>query len=211
MATQQTKKKTVETEQAIDMKNENESLKKQLEEQENKMKELMAKMEMMTQIVANQSNAAQTKKSIASQRKIEFVNMIGGTLILKGSSVYEIVGRFNSATYPEQEAQVILANTRNAIQSGYAYITDSQFVEENNLSGLYSTILNNNELKNLLDNSYDKVLDIYKNSSDGQKNIIIEYVTEKLENGQKVDANVLVELSKLSGVNLMQIGEMKEE
>ena len=44
MATQQTKKKTVETEQAIDMKNENESLKKQLEEQENKMKELMAKM-----------------------------------------------------------------------------------------------------------------------------------------------------------------------
>ena len=50
----------------------------------------------------------------------------------------------------------------------------SQFVEENNLSGLYSTILNNNELKNLLDNSYDKVLDIYKNSSDGQKNIITE-------------------------------------
>lgn len=193
----------------IDTVSENEALKKQLAEQEAKMQELMGKMEMMTQLLANQAQPA--KKTVASQRKIEFVNMVGGTLVLRGSNVYEIGGRFNSATFPEQEAQVIIANTKNAVNNGLVYITDAQFVEENGLSGLYSTMLDNKTLMNLLNNSYDKVIDIYKNSSENQRSIIIEYIIEKQEKGEHVDANILVELGKLSGVNLMEYGVKKEE
>ena len=62
----------------------------------------------------------------------------------------------------------------------------------------------------LYKNSED-VCEIYKNASDSQKKIIVDMVMEKQINEEKVDANVLVDLGKLCGIDFMKIEPLEKE
>ena len=53
--------------------------------------------------------------------------------------------------------------------------------------------------------------EVYKNASDGQKRIILDMVSDKRLNGQPIDANILMELGKLSGVNFMDIDPLDDD
>ena len=99
---------------------------------------------------------------------------------------------------------------QNAIRSGLVYIADAQFVEENELEEAYRGLLDDKKFKTLLDNKSEYVIEVYKNASPSQQNIIIDMIVEKKTNGEDVDANVLLVLGKLSGKDLINI-EPEEE
>ena len=99
---------------------------------------------------------------------------------------------------------------QNAIRSGMVYIADAQFVEENDLAETYQYLLSDEKLKTLLDNSSGHVIEIYKNASLPQQEIIIKMVVDKKQRGGNVDGNVLVELGKLSGKDLVNIEPEQE-
>ncbi len=181
---------------------ENTALKSQLEE-------LKAQMLMMQQMMAIQNgNQVASKKS---DRMIRFVNLIPGTLVLRGSVIWKIEGQFAYHDFLESEATVIVSNMANLIREGGVYIADAQFIDDHNLTDVYRYIFTDDQMRELLDKDSKYVVDAYKMANDTQKQIIIDMITEKKLAGGDVDANILFEIGRLSGQNLLELNDEEED
>lgn len=178
-------------------------LKAKLAAQEKQMAEMMAKMQEMmnAQMATPTSVIADNKKT----RSIKFINLASGGLTLKGNRFYHMDKQFDSRMIPESEARVIVNNMPNTMVSGVVYIADADFVREVELDGAYAEMLSDEQVKSLLHKSAAEVCDIYRNASDTQKRIIVDMVSDRRLEGLPVDANIVVELGKLCGKDLMGI------
>ena len=189
-------------EESSNLEQENDNLKAQIEEMQSQMQMMMAQMAML--------NMQQPKQEPKKDRKITFVNMTKGSLVLKGTQFWTIDGQFNSRTFSEKEARVIVDNMDKGIRAGSVYITDTEFIEENELSDAYVDILSVEDLKNLFDKDSKYIISVYKTVSDSQKKVIIDMIVDMKMNGVSVDGNVLVELGKLCGKDLVGIEPLEE-
>ena len=195
-ATKSQKEETMATEATDNAVSENEVLKAQIAE-------MKAQMELMAQMMANKSN--EPVRSAQNDRMITFVNLTNGTAMLKGNQNWALEGQYASRSFLEREARIIVNNMPNMIRSGMVYIADSQFVQDNDLADVYMNMLSDTDLKNLLAKDASYVIDVYKNVSDGQKQIIIDMILEQRRAGEKVDGNILTELSELCGKDLIHV------
>lgn len=189
-----------------DNSKENDLLKKQIEE-------LQAQMQIMAQMMASASvsnTEVKTQKN-DDNRLIPFINMTTGTYVLKGTRThYVIEGQFVKRNFTVREAKDIVLNMPKTFAEGNVYIADADFVEENDLSYAYKNILSDTQLKNLLNREPNYVIEVYKNASESQKEIIIRMIEDKKISEQFVDANILVELGKLCGKDLVNMEPMPE-
>ena len=201
-----TKKATEPTTPVVDT--EKEQLKAQLAEQQKRMEEIMAQMQVLMQA---QSNSTMPTKSVNSNKQIVFINMTAGGLNLKGTRMYHIDNQFGTKSVQESEARVIVANMPNTIAEGYVYIPDNEFLESCNMGGVYDGMLNDEQMKTLLNQDANYVCDVFENATDSQKRIIIDMVSDRQLNGNSVDANILIRLGKLAGVNFLDIEPLEEE
>lgn len=163
---------------------------------------LQAQMEMMTKMLATNQSHTEAKRP---ERNIKFINLVDGTLVLKGSNIWTIEGQLNSRNFIEREARMIITNSNSLIRSGAVYIADEEFVEENDLGEIYRYLMNDDELKGLLDKPSGEVIETYKNVPDMQKKIIIGMIVSKRLKGENVDGNVLMQIGALSGKDLISI------
>ena len=187
---------------------EKEQLKAQLAEQQKRMEEMMAQMQVLMQA---QSNSTTSAKPVSSNKQIVFINMTSGGLNLKGTRMYHIDNQFGTKSVQESEARVIVANMPNTIAEGYVYIPDNEFLESCNMGGVYDGMLNDEQMKTLLNQDANYVCDVFENATDSQKRIIIDMVSDRQLNGNPVDANILVRLGKLCGVDFLNIEPLEEE
>ena len=187
---------------------EKEQLKAQLAEQQKRMEEMMAQMQVLMQA---QSNSTTPTKPVNSNKQIVFINMTSGGLNLKGTRMYHIDNQFGTKSVQESEARVIVANMPNTIAEGYVYIPDNEFLESCNMGGVYDGMLNDEQMKTLLNQDANYVCDVFENATDSQKRIIIDMVSDRQLNGNSVDANILVRLGKLCGVDFLNIEPLEEE
>ena len=201
-----TKKATAPTTPVVDT--EKEQLKAQLAEQQRRMEEMMAQMQVLMQA---QSNFTMPTKSVNSNKQIVFINMTSGGLNLKGTRMYHIDNQFGSKSVQESEARVIVANMPNTIAEGYVYIPDNEFLESCNMGGVSDGMLNDEQMKTLLNQDANYVCDVFENATDSQKRIIIDMVSDRQLNGNPVDANILVRLGNLAGVDFLDIEPLEEE
>ena len=201
-----TKKATAPTTPVVDT--EKEQLKAQLAEQQRRMEEMMAQMQVLMQA---QSNSTMPTKSVNPNKQIVFINMTSGGLNLKGTRMYHIDNQFGAKSVQESEARVIVANMPNTIAEGYVYIPDNEFLESCNMGGVYDGMLNDEQMKTLLNQDANYVCDVFENATDSQKRIIIDMVSDRQLNGNPVDANILVRLGNLAGVDFLDIEPLEEE
>ena len=201
-----TKKATAPNTPVVDT--EKEQLKAQLAEQQKRMEEMMAQMQVLMQA---QSNSTTSTKPVNSNKQIVFVNMTSGGLNLKGTRMYHIDNQFGTKSVQESEARVIVANMPNTIAEGYVYIPDNEFLESCNMGGVYDGMLNDEQMKTLLNQDANYVCDVFENATDSQKRIIIDMVSDRQLNGNPVDANILVRLGNLAGVDFLDIEPLEEE
>lgn len=201
-----TKKETAPITPVVDT--EKEQLKAQLAEQQKRMEEMMAQMQVLMQA---QSNSTTSTKPVNSNKQIVFINMTSGGLNLKGTRMYHIDNQFGAKSVQESEARVIVANMPNTIAEGYVYIPDNEFLESCNMGGVYDGMLNDEQMKTLLNQDANYVCDVFENATDSQKRIIIDMVSDRQLNGNSVDANILVRLGKLAGVDFLDIEPLEEE
>ena len=201
-----TKKETAPIAPVVDT--EKEQLKAQLAEQQKRMEEMMAQMQVLMQA---QSNSTMPTKSVNSNKQIVFINMTSGGLNLKGTRMYHIDNQFGTKSVQESEARVIVANMPNTIAEGYVYIPDNEFLESCNMGGVYDGMLNDEQMKTLLNQDANYVCDVFENANDSQKRIIIDMVSDRQLNGNPVDANILIRLGKLAGVDFLDIEPLEEE
>ena len=201
-----TKKATAPTTPVVDT--EKEQLKAQLAEQQKRMEEIMAQMQVLMQA---QSNSTMSTKPVNSNKQIVFINMTSGGLNLKGTRMYHIDNQFGAKSVQESEARVIVANMPNTIAEGYVYIPDNEFLESCNMGGVYDGMLNDEQMKTLLNQDANYVCDVFENATDSQKRIIIDMVSDRQLNGNPVDANILVRLGKLAGVDFLDIEPLDDK
>ena len=187
---------------------EKEQLKAQLAEQQRRMEEMMAQMQVLMQA---QSNSTTSTKPVNSNKQIVFINMTSGGLNLKGTRMYHIDNQFGAKSVQESEARVIVANMPNTIAEGYVYIPDNEFLESCNMGGVYDGMLNDEQMKTLLNQDANYVCDVFENATDSQKRIIIDMVSDRQLNGNSVDANILIRLGKLAGVNFLDIEPLDDK
>lgn len=183
--------------------NENQQLKQE-------MAEMKAQMELMMKMMANSQNT-QSAPIKTKEKNITFVNMTTGTVVLRGNQSYKIEGQFAKRSFLEREARLIVNNMPKLITSGMVYITDAEFVAENDLSGVYQNILNNEQLAALLTHDASVVVDTYQNVSPEQQSIIIDMVIEQKLQKKDVDANILMKLGQLSGKDLINYDTPEDE
>ena len=200
-----TEAEVVETNPAIE---ENEALKAKIAEQEQQMADLMAQIKVMMQAQAA-TNPVNIEEKAA--RGIKFISLVPGGLTLKGNRMYHIDKQFSYKMIPESEARAILSNMPNTVASGMVYIADKEFVNKNDLSGVYEEILSDKQLKELLQQNANDVCEIYKQASMAQREIIVDMVVNRKLNGLPIDANIVVEIGKLCGKDLMSITPEEEE
>lgn len=210
MATQtkrnSTSSTTKEKEQVVETKSfleqENEDLKKQMEDMKAQM-ELLAK-----QISFNAESKDDGKKQ---ERYIKFISLVPGVLVLRGTQNWKIEGQFQERSFLEREARMIVNNSKGVIQSGYVYIADADFVQKNDLDTIYMTILNDTQLKTLLDQKFNEVIEIYKSAPKSQQDIIVQMIMEKKAAGVEIDANILTQIGKLCNRDLINDIEYDDE
>ena len=193
-----TVKNTNEVNQIVNntLEQENELLKKQMEAMQAQMDLLVKQMTMN----ANTNNTINQKP----ERNIEFINMVPGTLVLKGNQIWKIEGQFNSRSFLEREARIVVNNMQNTIRSGYVYIADYDFIQENELTEVYDTMLSDQQLKDLLNKNFKEVVEIYKTVPKAQQDIIVSMIKAKKESGADVDANILIQIGELCGQDLLR-------
>lgn len=176
---------------------ENEALKAQIEAMQAQMKALMENMA--------KPEVVEAPKPKKESKTIKFVNLTKGSVVLKGSQFWRIEKQFASRSFSEREARVIVSNMNNFVRSGAVFITDAQFVEDNDLADSYENIISDKKLMNLLNQHYSDVIETYNMASDEQKKIIVDMIIEKREKGVAIDGNILMEIGRLSGKDLMSI------
>lgn len=178
-------------------------------ELKNRLAELEALVKKMSEN-AQQTPVVELVKKEKKEKSVPFVNMTAGTLVLRGSQMWTIEGQFKSRKFSEREAIVILSNMNNCIRSGKVYIADADFIQENDLYDAYQYILSDKELKTIFDREPTYIIEAYKMVADGQKQIIIDMVIDRVSKGLSVDANVLLQLGKLSGKDLLNIEPLED-
>lgn len=183
----------------------------QLKAQAEQIAKLQAQLELMMKAQTNTQSVPTQSESTKKRKMIKIVNLAAGGLTLQGSRIIRIEKQFDSVTVTENEARLIISNMPNSARSGVFYITDADFVEENNLDDAYQTMLDEKQLKTLLSKNVKEVLDIYRNAPDAQKKIINNMIVNGRLMGIPIDANILMELGKLSGVDYLNIEEMEQD
>lgn len=192
----------------VEAANESDALKETIAKQQAQMQEMMAQIALLMKAQSAPTAPAEQPKK---QNNIKFINLTAGSMNLRGTRMYNIPKQFGFKMLGEAEARLVVNNMPNAIADGYIYIANKAFVHECELDDLYADMLDEVQLKALLNENANDVCEVYKNASEGQKRIILDMVSDKRLNGQPVDANILVELGKLSGVDFMNIDPLDDK
>lgn len=202
-------KENIENNKIVDK--EKELLKEKIALQEKEMADLKAQMELLLKSFSNKEEKKEDNTAKNNKKTIKFINMTTGGFTIRGTRLYHLDKQFDFQVFSESEARVIVNNMPNSIANGQLYIADHDFIEACELDYIYENLIDDKTLKNLLNKNSEDVCEIYKNASDFQKKIIVDMVTEKQINEEKIDANVLVDLGKLCGIDFMKIEPLEKE
>ena len=202
-------KENIENNKIVDK--EKELLKEKIALQEKEMADLKAQMELLLKSFSNKEEKKEDNTAKNNKKTIKFINMTTGGFTIRGTRLYHLDKQFDFQVFSESEARVIVNNMPNSIANGQLYIADHDFIEACELDYIYENLIDDKTLKDLLNKNSEDVCEIYKNASDFQKKIIVDMVTEKQINEEKIDANVLVDLGKLCGIDFMKIEPLEKE
>ena len=207
MATATTKKTTTTTTSTTE-KPETDS---RIAEQANEIAELKAQIALLMKAQKASTQTTTVESTPKKKKNVTIINLFAGGLTVKGNSYYHFDKQFDKRAFSEAEATAIVNNMPNAAREGIFYITDAQFVEDNDLSDAYENMIDDVKMKAILSLDANSVLVLYKNASEAQKAIIENMIVNGRLNGEALDANILVELGKITGKNYMEIETMDKE
>lgn len=209
MATATTKKTTTAT--TATSTTEKPETNSRIAEQANEIAELKAQIALLMKAQKTSTQTTTVESTPKKKKNVTIINLFAGGLTVKGNSYYHFDKQFDKRAFSEAEATAIVNNMPNAAREGIFYITDAQFVEDNDLSDAYENMIDDVKMKTILSLDANSVLVLYKNASEAQKTIIENMIVNGRLNGEALDANILVEIGKITGKNYMEIETMDKE
>ncbi len=203
--TKTTQEKTVKT-----PKDDVAELKQRLSEQQEQIEKLMQAL------LNNQQDGSQFNKAdsdIGADEEIEIIsltpnrlNILGeaGSVLISFDKMYEE----QLIDYASLKDALRNRTNREMAKKGRFYINDERVVTKLRLKNDYKNILTPEQLKHILNSDVNKAIELYKLAPIGQKSTIVEIIKQSKFNGEDIDYNLLRELTKLSGVDLVNIEDV---
>ena len=128
---------------------------------------------------------------------------VGGLNLLNGEYEFKEFGEIQEI--PFEDLRKIVRVHRSFAENGLFYIVNDFVVKKLKLERYYTRLLNVEDMNNLFKLDCESVIELYNLSHENQKNVIVERVIDKKLKGENIDANILVQLGKLCGKNLLEI------
>jgi len=108
------------------------------------------------------------------------------------------------------ELTQIKETQRNFARKGYFLINNPSAVRLLGLEEDYKKVLNVEKINNILSNSVDAEK-LFKSANEGQRNIIVDMLINKLVLGEKIDMNLIYKISNASGIDInKKVADQKE-
>ena len=170
-------------------------------------------MEMLSQSVNISSTPNNKDNDISADEEIEIISLTpnrlniigeGGSILVSFDKMYEE----QLVDYASLKDALRIRVNREMAKKGRFYINDERVVNKLRLKNDYKNILSPEQLQHLLAIDVSKAIELYKLAPKGQKSAIIEIVKQSKFNGDNIDYNLLNELTKLSGVDLVNVEDV---
>lgn len=171
-----------------------------------KMREQMEQL--MKMIEQNNSTQPMVSEVITDDDTVTVISLVPHKLNLctewGGGVVYTFNQMYEAQEIDFGDLKAIVRTNKDMVQNGRFYIADEKAVSKLRLKTYYNRILTPENLQKLLNFQPDKAVEMYSLAPQGQQDTIIEMIEAKLEKGETVDANILQQLGKLSGKELLK-------
>lgn len=190
---------------------ENKELKTKLIEMQSNMELLMKQITLLSS-----NNDNKTNDIPSNNREIEVVNLSNSNLLISttGKSdgkCYNFNEQFDSQFIPEFDLKEIVRTMPKTARNGYFYICDEQFIKENGLYSYYVSMLDKLKMKDLFNLEVNEFIANFNSCPKGQQSIIESMVTNKCLLKEKIDANILIALGKITQKNYLDLYSIQEE
>ena len=184
-----------------------EKLEAQLKEQKEQIDALMAMLKKTD--ITNVSNAP--TEDIVGDDEFLVISLTPNKLNLCGTDgavLFSFDEMYEEQYIDYASLKEIVRVNRDMAKNGRFYILDERVVNKLRLKNDYKNILSPEQLQHLLAIDVSKAIELYKLAPKGQKSAIIEIVKQSKFNGDNIDYNLLNELTKLSGVDLVNVEDV---
>lgn len=193
---------------------ENAQLRNDLDAMKAQMEQMMQQMSNFTKMSAMLNAMNQQNNYI--DKDIEVVSLVTGQLILSTNGrsdgkLYSFSKQYEEQAIPVADLKAICSSMKSTAMNGKFFIDDAEFVREAGLSSSYRNMLDRTKMANVLSLSVDEFISTFKAIPKAQKGIIQNMIKDKRLNGEFVDANIMMALKDLTGVDFMSIEKLPEE
>ena len=103
----------------------------------------------------------------------------------------------------------IVHNHQSFAEKGRFYIFDKNFVKNHGLSEYYNKFLTKEIIENMLSYNSEEIVNLFKNTTDVQKDIIVNLLIKKIVSGEQVDVSKVDIISRLAGVGIYDVARAK--
>ena len=122
---------------------------------------------------------------------------------------FEYFGEIKRIVYSHLSG--IIESQRTFVEYPYFYIMDERVIKRHGLSDLYSKILRKEQIDTILECDKKTAIDLFKSAPLKQKEIIVEILVRKMFDGQDVDLNIVSEISRESGTDILEKVRISKE
>lgn len=208
---QETNKDEVLIKDFENLKIENQKLKEQIEQTNQKMEQMLQ----MFQQMSFNNQFVSSKESVAT-KDIEVISLSSGTLVLTTTGKsdgrhYEFNKQFDSILIPENDLKLIIKAMPKTTENGRFFINDTDFIDNNGLTGIYRNILPQEKIEDFFQKPFNEAMEIYHSANKVQKTILESMITDKCLKNEFVDANILMTISRETGKDYMNIEPLLKE
>lgn len=195
------------------LQQENDKLKLEVEEIKKMLLNLTNQQNKVSQVPIQKEEIFQNQEfEIRPNKYIKVISLTHGMLVLSTEPmgqgkvfIFNKFGETKNIIY--SELTEILHCNQSFAESGKFYIANKDVVFNHGLVEFYNNILNKEKIENILDYSQEQVVDLFKNSTDSQKETIVSLLADRIIKDQEVDLNKVNAISKVYGRDIIEMAE----
>jgi regulator of replication initiation timing len=201
------------------LKLENEKLKNELDEIKLMLKNLTQAKQSPINVTEDINNSAkigyeEDNFEIEPNKYIKVMSLNFGKLVLNTESkgqgksfVFNKFGDIRNIIY--SDLSNLYHHQQSFAEQGRFYIFDKKFIKNHGLESYYNKFLTKETIENILDNKSNEIVDLFNNTSEAQKEIIVNLLIKKITNGENVDISKADIISRIYGQNIYDIARAK--
>jgi hypothetical protein len=173
------------------------------------IKEIKEKAKIMEQSIIDNENDDEIE--ISSQKYIKVISLTSGQLNLstipggKGKTItFDNFGQQKRILYSSLVDMMDAAP--GFLERGNYYIADKLVIRKHGLNEIYDKLLTKEVIESILSKSMsdDDTATLYKSANKTQQSVIIDLITNRIMNGTEIDMNMVSNISKISGIDIMK-------